>query len=221
MKLLHKKAKRPGLSLSQMVAIWMTVICLAVFASGVQTVVAIKQLQIPVRSGGGITISLPDSGVGALVNPGETGVDSGRIIRSMAMMFFIICLTAGLGFAAIYYQTVIPLRKIISALGSLQDGNLAVTLDSGGCREMEQIDSLLNDIASNYQETLLLVWSHCAKSADYCGHLSESIGKMSDEDRILTTEIAAIQSRIQEIQNVIGGFEFFDVSMEEDKLIGG
>jgi hypothetical protein len=44
---------------------------------------------------------------------------------------------------------------------------------------------------------------------------------MSGEDRILTTEIAAIQSRIQEIQNVIGGFEFFDVSMEEDKLIGG
>lgn len=201
-------------ALSRMMASWVLIFFVVAMASSIGAVVNIKNVQ-------------------SRINPqfhGESGYfpdnDQAGIRSALTRMHLFAgvslastLLMAGFGFA-VFRRTVAPLNEIVAGLESIQEGNLDVTLQGAGGGETERIAVLINDISANFQEILLLIWNHSESSAVACRRLTELLRKLPDGNRELR-ETDAIQARIREIQTIIADFHFYDVSLDENKVLTG
>ena len=210
--------KKEGPTLYHLAAAGVLLLSLVAIIAGAQTFSGIRKIQHQIKAGtdhGNLT----EPGTRPAVNLSDVDAGLERIKKQTAVSFVFILIIAGFGFYAMNRRIIIPLNKIISGLKAIQDGNLDVTLNTGGCREIEQIESLINDISSNFQEILLLVWTHSDQSAASCHRMRKIIQQLPDSDLRILTEIASIHQRFREIRNLISEFEFYDVTLNEDKVL--
>lgn len=211
--------KKEGPTLYHLLAAWTLLLSLVAIIAGAQTFSGIKKIQHQIKAGTDHGNLSTEPGTRPAVNLSDVDVGLERIKKQVAVSFVFILMIAGFGFYAMNRRTIIPLNKIISGLKAIQDGNLDVTLNTGGCREIDQIESLINDISSNFQEILLLVWTHSDQSAASCHRMRKIIQQLPDSDLRILTEIASIHQRFREIRNLISEFEFYDVTLNEDKVL--
>ena len=211
--------KKEGPTLYRLMAAWTLLLSLVAIIACAQTFSGIKKIQLQIKAGTDDGYLSTELGTRPAVNLSDVDAGLERIKKQTAVSFVFILIIAGFGFYAMNRRTIIPLNKIISGLKAIQDGNLDVTLNTGGCREIDQIESLINDISSNFQEILLLVWTHSDQSAASCHRMRKIIQQSPDSDLRILTEIASIHQRFREIRNLISEFEFYDVTLNEDKVL--
>jgi methyl-accepting chemotaxis protein len=219
MKIIPNKAERP--TLHHILMAWVLILILIAIVAGAQTFFGAKKIQHQIKTGVE-KMNLPiASGSQCSANLSNIDVSLERIKRQAAVSLVFFLMAAVFGFYTVNKRTVIPLNKIISGLETIQDGNLDVTMNTGGCREVEKIESLINEISSNFQEILLLVWTHSDKSVASCHRITEVIRQLPNIDMELLTDVASIHQRLREMRSLVSEFEFYDVTLNEDKVLAG
>lgn len=219
MKIIPNKAERPALY--HLLSVWVLLFFLIALIAGAQTFSSVKKIQHQIGAGADKNNLITESAVMPGVNLSDVDASLSRIKITVVVSLVFSLMVAGLGFYLMNKRSITPLNKIIAGLETIQGGNLDVTLNSGGSREIEQIESLINDISSNFQEILLLVWTHSDKSAASCHRLTEAIRQLPDNNLEMLTEIASIHQRFREMRSLISEFEFYDVTLDEDKVLAG
>ena len=211
--------KKEGPTLYRLMVAGVLLLSLVAIIAGAQTFSGIQKIQHQIKALTDHGNSTPEPGIQPAFHLSDMDIGLERIKKQVAVSFVFILMMVGFGIYAMNRWTIIPLNKIISGLQAIQDGNLGVTLNTGGCREIEQIESLINDISTNFQEILLLVWTHSDQSAASCHRMRKIIQQLPDGDLRILAEIASIHQRFREIRNLISEFEFYDVTLNEDKVL--
>ena len=116
-----------------------------------------------------------------------------------------------------------PIDEIVQKLPKVVQGSLNETFQSRSCKEIKIISESINDLSTNYQELLLMVWNY----SQNCLSILDGIllKKESKAKSLLSGEIyydlEKVRSDIAEIQRMADSFDLFDVIIEKDKALAG
>jgi methyl-accepting chemotaxis protein len=150
---------------------------------------------------------------------------AGGVLRSGALLP--VALLIGVVLAALGWRlrkcTTKALADLEQCTRKMADGNLQalVSPETMACRLSGQIGENVNELALNLQEVLLLVWNLSRQDLEVLAR-AETLaagGPDSDENRGLRADLAFLRHDLEEMQNIVHQFEFYNVIMQEEKLL--
>jgi methyl-accepting chemotaxis protein len=167
----------------------------------------------------GIVASLQASVLGPSGLP-PNGRSSGlqeRIIVVVASVTF--CVTGTL--FLVVWKILKPLGGMVDAAKAITEGNLRGTVPVGSRDEIGMLGGLLNDLAANFQEVLLLVWNHTANSARALQEIKEAVqsqpgGGVTPSG--ITEHLRTVQEDLHAIQEVVRRFQFYRVTVGQEDV---
>jgi methyl-accepting chemotaxis protein len=120
-------------------------------------------------------------------------------------------------------KIVFPLDNIETVTRKMAGGRLdeLIVLEEGG--EFNKIGEQVNDLATNLQEILVNAWSLSGQALHTVDALDE-INEKENENEVLSSKIKIHLNRLRQnvnhLRELVEGFEFYDLSLEEDKILG-
>ncbi len=121
-------------------------------------------------------------------------------------------------------KIVFPLDNIETVTRKMAGGRLdeLIVLKEGG--EINKIGEQVNDLATNLQEILVNAWSLSGQALHIVNVLDE-INEKENENKVLSSKIKIhlnhMRQNIKNLRELVGGFEFYDLSLEEDTILSG
>lgn len=113
-----------------------------------------------------------------------------------------------------------PLEHVLTAVRKITEGNLDTTVPIRNSDEIGKIGEQINALSVNIQEILLHVWNHSRDAAVFLERIEHYVrsseGNPSDTER----DIALIRNSMEEMQNMVKTFEYYDIRMDDDRLVG-
>ncbi len=112
-----------------------------------------------------------------------------------------------------------PLEYMLMAVRKITEGKLDTTVLIRNSDEIGKIGEQINALSVNIQEILLHVWNHSRDAAVFLERIeqyvrSEGSCTPSDTER----DIALIRNSMEEMQNMVKTFEYYDIRMDDDRL---
>ena len=114
-----------------------------------------------------------------------------------------------------------PIDEIGQAAESITGGHLDVVLPDHTFMEITKVGSLIQDLAMNLQEVLLLTWNHTVEQRESLQRLADVLaqtgnGTMAPECR---AEIADLSRKVENMRAMVRAFDFYDVRLSEATLL--
>ncbi len=139
--------------------------------------------------------------------------------RMILAIFFALALLMIIPFLFIR-NIVEPLEQVLHAVRKITEGNLEETVPIRNSDEIGKIGEQINALSVNIQEILLHVWNHSRDAVVFSGRieqyiLSQNSGSAPPD---VKKDIALIRNSMEEIQNMVKTFEYYDIRMDEDRL---
>jgi methyl-accepting chemotaxis protein len=135
----------------------------------------------------------------------------------------IMVLLAVLMIAAVITGAVFARRRIMQPLADISDGlqriasgRLDQTVTVRGRGEIAKMGEMVNDIAANQQEVLLLLWRQTDHTIDLIDRLSEIVRIGIDNgnrDRV-RADLKALRSSMTDLKGLAEGVSFYDVHLD-------
>lgn len=174
-------------------------------------------LRKTIRLGGLALTLLPTAAAQAADSAGTL---PGGALLPLALL--ICAALAGLGWR-LYHGLAKPLTDLAQCTRQMADGNLQalVSQETLAGRLSGRIGENVNELALNLQEVLLLVWNLSRQDLEVLEravNLAEAV-EDSDKRRRLASELAFIRHDLEEMQNIVRQFEFYNVVLQEEKLL--
>lgn len=132
--------------------------------------------------------------------------------RVIAAMFFAFVSLMVIPFLFIR-NIVVPLEEVLNAARKITEGYLKETVPIRNKDEIGKIGEQINALSVNLQEILLHVWNHSRDSDDILERISHKIPSDMAQD------IAAVRHSMEEMQSMVKTFEYYDIRMDEDRLM--
>lgn len=136
-------------------------------------------------------------------------------LRAAAAMLFASASLLAIPFLFIR-NIVKPLEEVLNAARRITEGYLKETVPIRNKDEIGKIGEQINALSVNLQEILLHVWNHSRDSADILKRIS-----CGDLPSDMARDIAAVRQSMEEMQSMVKTFEYYDIRMDEDRLIAG
>lgn len=136
-----------------------------------------------------------------------------------ATIIFIICVSIVL---ILFIRNIIaPVEQIALTAEQLSKGKLDVTMPDFCGNDVNNIGETLNDFAVDVQEVLLHIQSHSNLITETIGQIRQKMLKQNED--AVTPEIERdfmlVRQHIADIQDMIQAFDYFDVCLENGKLM--
>lgn len=115
-----------------------------------------------------------------------------------------------------------PLLAIMSMIDQLADGKLNYTAAVHVEKEYMDISNRLNELSANLQELLLYIWNQTEHSCRLLDLLDQPTGPTSIEAagrRQVVEQVAALRQSMEDIQNMVAAYGFFDVRLEDHQAV--
>jgi methyl-accepting chemotaxis protein len=119
-------------------------------------------------------------------------------------------------------KIVFPLGNIETVTRKMAGGRLdeLIVLEEGA--EFNKIGEQVNDLATNLQEILVNAWS-LSGQALHTVDILDDINEKENENEVLSSKITIHLNRLRQnvnhLRELVDGFEFYDLSLEEDKIL--
>jgi methyl-accepting chemotaxis protein len=146
-------------------------------------------------------------------------VDYVRRQMSALLAVTIFCLGSMVGLYVLRIHR--PLQRLTKAAKEMSNGNLSVPIQSNGRDEIGELADVINDLAANYQEVLLLTGTAVGKSSNAV----EKIEKVLDQGGRgagqveLQEQVGAIKRDLEMLGSVVKDFEFYQTHFDGRKVV--
>jgi methyl-accepting chemotaxis protein len=145
-----------------------------------------------------------------------------EVMRQAQNKVALLIVFAGLASLGVVYYLIMkiltPLDTIISSLQKISRGNLRETVSVAGIDEIRHLRDIINDITSNFQETLLLTASLSVSSQESLEKLKTEIHNASNEGNTAKEEITKLNDNMTELQEIIHYFQFYNVTIKDGHI---
>lgn len=172
----------------------------------------------------GILASLQASILGS-ANCSPEGRSNGTPVRELQQRMIVVaasvtfCVTGTL--FLVVGRILKPLGGMVAAAKDIAEGNLQGTVAVRSHDEIGMLSELLNDVAANFQEILLLVWNHTANSAKALHEIKEVVESQTGGDVApsgIPERLRMVQEDLQAIQEVVRMFQFYQVALGQEDV---
>jgi methyl-accepting chemotaxis protein len=114
-----------------------------------------------------------------------------------------------------------PLKRLTQAAREMSSGNLSVPIRSNGSDEVGELAEVINDLAANYQEVLLLTGTAVGKSSSAVERIEEALdrgGQPAGQEE-LRGQVEAIKRDLEMLGSVVKDFEFYQTHFDGRKVV--
>ncbi len=184
-------------------------------------------------SAGGVLIyglggHLPGNAVSTeiAIHPSESGKkEISDVLRQLqyrivwAMALIVLGVTAVIFFSLRGLTT--RLNHLSKITGKIADGHLDEKVRAETNDELGEIGEFVNDIAMNLQEALLHIWVHATDATLLLDQIDESLSAQPDT-RIspqVRAHLRFVRKDIRDMQAMVQNFEFYDLQLEDGKIM--
>jgi methyl-accepting chemotaxis protein len=114
-----------------------------------------------------------------------------------------------------------PLRHVIRAAKEMSNGNLSAPIRSRGRNEVRELAEVINDMAANYQEVLLLTGTAVGKSSSAVERIEKMLGRPGDSagQEELQVQVGVIKRDLEMLGSVVKDFKFYQTHFDGRKVI--
>jgi len=175
----------------------------------------------------GILASLQASILGPS-NCSPDGRSNGTLVRELQKRIIVVAASVTFCVAGTLFLVVgrmlKPLGGMVAAAKDIAEGNLRGTVAVRSHDEIGMLSELLNDLAANSQEILLLVWNHTANSAKALREIKELVESQTGGDVApsgIPERLRMVQEDLHAIQDVVRVFQFYQVALGQEDVTRG
>ncbi|MGO9572156.1 MAG: HAMP domain-containing protein [Desulfomonilaceae bacterium] len=114
-----------------------------------------------------------------------------------------------------------PLKYVTRTAKEMSNGNLSTPIQSHGSDEVEELAEVINDLAANYQEVLLLTGTAVGKSSSAVERIERVLnvsGKSAGQEE-LQEHIGLIKRDLEMLGSVVKDFEFYQTHFDGRKVV--
>jgi methyl-accepting chemotaxis protein len=114
-----------------------------------------------------------------------------------------------------------PLKLLTKITREMSSGNLSVSVQSHDRNEVGQLAEVINDLAANYQEVLLLTGTAVGKSSSAVERIERVLDHAgnSAEREELQNQLGVIKKDLEMLGAVVKGFEFYQTRFDGRKVV--
>ena len=117
-----------------------------------------------------------------------------------------------------------PLDNMGKTVYQMSKGHLDEMVPVCANSEINKIGELINDLAINLQEILLHVWSHTGQDIILLDRIVKVCGTKAGGNGIpeeIKDDLRIVRQDIEDMQNMVKAFEYYNVRIEKEKIIAG
>jgi len=154
-------------------------------------------------------------------------VDTTAITRSFrTMQTYLVVLTAGVLFVMlaailVFIEKVAkPIDQMGAAADKIARGQLSALAPVDGNGEIGRIADLINDMAMNLQEILLLVWNYTGRNRQRLEGMAEMLKRHSNGDALpegFAERLTVLQREVEDLQSFVEAFDYYDIRLAYGK----
>ncbi|PIE72603.1 MAG: hypothetical protein CSA20_07105 [Deltaproteobacteria bacterium] len=195
-------------------------------------------LIVPLCIGAGLTLQLGSdefrdnlvSTVSAQVSP-FSGIEIDHqpvevLLRKIQVSFFtvlVVVFSGGVIALTLLYRFLIcPMDQMVWMARRITEGNLNLSIPQSSCYEVNEIGKSFNDLSSNLQEVLLLVWNSVQNSSTILASIIKNEAPHEEEKTIsIQQHLKALQKEMKSIEHVVTSFKLYDVFIVDQRALAG
>ena len=146
-------------------------------------------------------------------------LDYVRMRMSLILGVMILC------FGSMIYLYVLkihrPLKRLTRATKEMSNGNLGAPIPSDGHGEMGELAEIINDLAANYQEVLLLTGTAVGKSSSAVERIEKVLDQSGESagQEELQKQVGLIKRDLEMLGSVVKDFEFYQTRFDGRKVV--
>jgi len=114
-----------------------------------------------------------------------------------------------------------PLKQLIRATKVMSNGNLSDPIRANGLNEIGELAEVINDLAANYQEVLLLTGTAVGKSSSAVERIEKVLDrgdKLAGQEE-LQEQVGVIKRDLEMLGSVVKDFEFYQTHFDGRKVV--
>jgi methyl-accepting chemotaxis protein len=114
-----------------------------------------------------------------------------------------------------------PLKQLIRATKVMSNGNLSDPIRPNGLNEIGELAEVINDLAANYQEVLLLTGTAVGKSSSAVERIEKVLDrgdKLAGQEE-LQEQVGVIKRDLEMLGSVVKDFEFYQTHFDGRKVV--
>jgi methyl-accepting chemotaxis protein len=114
-----------------------------------------------------------------------------------------------------------PLKQVVRATKEMANGNLSDPIRPNGRNEVGELAEVINDLAANYQEVLLLTGTAVGKSSSAVERIEKVLdrGDKSAGQEELQEQVGVIKRDLEMLGSVVKDFEFYQTHFDGRKVV--
>lgn len=114
-----------------------------------------------------------------------------------------------------------PLKQVVRATKEMSNGNLSNPIRPNGRDEVGELAEVINDLAANYQEVLLLTGTAVGKSSSAVERIEKLLdrGDKSPGQAELQEQVGVIKRDLEMLGSVVKDFEFYQTHFDGRKVV--
>jgi len=114
-----------------------------------------------------------------------------------------------------------PLKQVVRATKEMSNGNLSNPIRPNGRDEVGELAEVINDLAANYQEVLLLTGTAVGKSSSAVERIEKLLdrGDKSAGQAELQEQVGIIKRDLEMLGSVVKDFEFYQTHFDGRKVV--
>lgn len=195
------------------------VFCLLAFAAVVVDMKLVFDVRDQMTKAGKVPVSNPVSET--LINDPLQAETLDYVRSRMSLVLGVMILCFGSMIYLYVYKIHRPLKRLTSAAKEMSNGNLGALIPSDGHGEMGELAEVINDLAANYQEVLLLTGTAVGKSSSAVERIEKVLdlsGESSGQEE-LREQVGLIKTDLEMLGSVVKDFEFYQTHFDGRKVV--
>jgi len=165
-----------------------------------------------------------------LPTPIEEGIDRQPVklllrkiqVPLLSILLFILAGSA-LALTLFYRYLIRPMDQMALTARRIVEGDLDISMPENSCHEVNELGRSFNDLSTNLQEVILLVWNYLRDSSMILDRMIES-KPLQGQEKIpppMRKDLTAIREEMRTIEQVITSFNLYDVRIIEQRVMAG
>jgi len=149
------------------------------------------------------------------------------LLREIQVPLLLILLSVIAGSAlalTLFYRYLIrPMGQMALTACRITEGNLDITMPEYSCCEVNELGRSFNDLSTNLQEVILLVWNYLRDSSMILDRVLESAPDAGQEKvpPPMRQDLRVIREEMRTIEQVITSFNLYDVQIIDQRAMAG
>lgn len=195
------------------------VFCLIALAAVAVDVKFVLDVSSEITKAGKVRVSNPTSDPLMTVPVQAELLDYVRTRMSLVLGVTILCVAS---IIYLYVHKIYrPLKQVVRATKEMSNGNLSNPIRPNGRDEVGELAEVINDLAANYQEVLLLTGTAVGKSSSAVERIEKLLerGDKSAGQAELQEQVGVIKRDLEMLGSVVKDFEFYQTHFDGRKVV--